>query len=115
MQTTRWRFQGGRIEVDFDARTVTQDGALTTLGGRGLDLLSALLARRNQVATKEGLLHAAWPGLVVEENNLQVQVSALRKVFGAQAIVSVRGRGYCWTLAPDLPAAQAARHCRPSC
>ena len=35
-----------------------------------------------------------WPGLVVEENNLTVQVSALRKVLGAQAVVTVSGRGY---------------------
>jgi len=35
-----------------------------------------------------------WPGLVVEENNLTVQISALRKAIGAKAIRTVPGRGY---------------------
>ena len=35
-----------------------------------------------------------WPGLVVEENNLVVQVSALRKLLGPQAIATIPGRGY---------------------
>ena len=47
----------------------------------------------------------AWPGLVVEENNLSVQISALRKVLGQGAITTVTGRGYRLTL-PQNPAAQ---------
>ena len=47
------------------------------------------------------LLDAVWPGLVVEENNLQVQVSALRKLLGAHAIATIPGRGYRFALAPD--------------
>ncbi len=40
------------------------------------------------------LLDVVWPGLVVEENNLQVQMSSLRKVLGPRAIATVPGRGY---------------------
>ena len=46
------------------------------------------------------LLERVWPGLIVEENNLQVQVSALRKLLGQDAIATVAGRGYRFTLEP---------------
>ena len=48
--------------------------------------------------TKDQLLGLVWPGVVVEENNLQVQVSALRKILGTAAIATTAGRGYCFTL-----------------
>ena len=44
------------------------------------------------------LLERVWPGVIVEENNLQVQVSALRKLLGQEAIATVAGRGYRFTL-----------------
>ena len=53
------------------------------LGARAFDLLLALVERRDRLVTKHELLDVVWPGLVVEENNLQVQVSALRKLLGA--------------------------------
>ena len=43
------------------------------------------------------LLEAVWPGLVVEENNLQVHVSALRKILGPKVISTVPRRGYRFT------------------
>jgi DNA-binding winged helix-turn-helix (wHTH) protein len=46
------------------------------------------------------LLERVWPGLIVEENNLQMQVSALRKLLGQDAIATVAGRGYRFTLEP---------------
>jgi predicted ATPase len=45
--------------------------------------------------------------MVVEENNLHVQVTALRKLLGATAVANVHGRGYAWTIKPDVPAAHA--------
>jgi len=50
------------------------------------------------LVTKDELLQRVWPGLVVEENNLQVQVSTLRKVLGTHAIVTSAARGYRFTL-----------------
>ena len=61
-------------------------------------MLAALVEHRERVVGKDELLALAWPGLVVEENNLTVQVSALRKVLGAAAIATVPGRGYRFTL-----------------
>jgi adenylate cyclase len=65
-----------------------------------------LIERRDRVVTKNELLDLVWPGLVVEENNLQVQISALRKLLGQDAIATVAGRGYRFTVALELsPAA----------
>ena len=84
------------------------DGAAAPLGARAFDVLLALAERRDRVVSKNELLDLAWPGLVVEENNLSVQISALRKVLGAAAIVTVTGRGYRLALADSaLPAAGA--------
>ena len=66
------------------------------------------MARRDRVVPKEELIEVVWPGLVVEDNNLQVQISALRKVLGAQAIATVPGRGYQFTVAPAAAASAAS-------
>lgn len=77
------------------------------LGSRALDLLFALLSARDRVVPKSELLDQVWAGLVVEENNLQVQMSALRKVLGNEAIRTVPGIGYRFTLAVQQEAVGA--------
>ena len=72
-------------------------GKPAALGARAFDLLLALYERRDRVVPKNELLDLVWPGLVVEENNLQVQVSSLRKVLGPAAIATIPGRGYRFT------------------
>jgi predicted ATPase/DNA-binding winged helix-turn-helix (wHTH) protein len=94
-------FQGGRIRLDTRTRTILVDGRPAKLGGRAFDLLEALVARRDRVVPKQELLDVVWPGLIVEENNLQVHVVTLRKLLGSQSIVTVQGRGYRLALAPD--------------
>ncbi len=88
----RYRFDG--FELDTSERLLYRDGQPVGLGARAIALLTALLGRPGRLVTKVELLDRVWPGLVVEENNLQVQVSALRKVLGAHMIVTVPGRGY---------------------
>ena len=87
-----------RFELHPAARLLLADGQPVALGGRAFDLLCALVEGRDRVVTKSELLDLAWPGLVVEENNLTVQISALRKVLGKDAISTVAGRGYRFTL-----------------
>jgi DNA-binding winged helix-turn-helix (wHTH) protein len=84
----------GRFELKPAAQRLLVDGETATLGPRAFDLLVALLERAGQLVSKAELLDLVWPGLVVEENNLQVQVSALRKILGPGAITTVPGRGY---------------------
>jgi predicted ATPase/DNA-binding winged helix-turn-helix (wHTH) protein len=101
--TDRYRFD--RFELAPAERQLTIGGAPATVGARAFDLLLALVERRDRVVPKSELLDLVWPGLVVEENNLQVQVSALRKLLGPAVIATVAGRGYRFTarLLPDLP------------
>ena len=68
------------------------------MGARAFDLLVALSDRPGALITKDELLAAVWPGLVVEENNLQVQVSTLRKILGPGALATIPGRGYRFNL-----------------
>jgi DNA-binding response OmpR family regulator len=89
----------GRFEILTAERRLHVDGQPVPLGCRAFDLLAALVARRDRVVPKDELIEVVWPGLVVEENNLQVQISALRKVLGTQAITTVPGRGYQFTVA----------------
>ena len=89
-----------RFEVQPAAQRLLVDGEPATLGPRAFDLLVALVERAGQLVPKGELLDLVWPGLVVEENNLQVQISALRKILGADAIATVPGRGYRFTLQP---------------
>ena len=64
------------------------------LSGRSFDLLQALLDKPGELVGKSELFDAVWPGTVVEENTLQVHMSALRKALGPGFITTVHGRGY---------------------
>jgi TolB-like protein len=74
------------------------------LSARSFDILQALLDRPNELIGKDELFDAAWPGLTVEENTLQVHVSSLRKALGASLIVTVHGRGYKYAGPPPVAA-----------
>ena len=87
-------YRFGRFELNPATRQLFADGGQVTLGARAFDVLVALVERRERLVTKDELLQIAWPGLVVEENNLQVQISALRKALGPQAIATIAGKGY---------------------
>jgi DNA-binding winged helix-turn-helix (wHTH) protein len=75
-------------------RRVLASGAPVHLGPHAFDLLVALVERSGYPVSKDELLRRVWGNVVVEENTLQVHVSALRKVLGADAIATVSGRGY---------------------
>jgi TolB-like protein len=89
----------GRFEWHPAQRQLSAEGRKIVLGARACELLGVLIGNRDRVMAKGDLLEQAWPGLVVEENNLTVQISALRKVLGDEAIVTVSGRGYRWAAA----------------
>ena len=78
-----------RCEVRPAERLLLVDGIPAVLGARAFDLLLCLLAHRERVISKQEVLEIVWPGLVVEENNLSVQVSALRKLLGPKAIATI--------------------------
>ncbi|MBL8349182.1 MAG: winged helix-turn-helix domain-containing protein [Burkholderiaceae bacterium] len=101
-------YRFGRLEIHPSERALRLDGAPVALGARAFDLLLALVERRDRTVSKHELLDQVWAGLVVEENNLQVQISTLRRLLGSAAIATVPGRGYRFTMAasPQLSGAE---------
>jgi DNA-binding winged helix-turn-helix (wHTH) protein len=91
-----WRapLQVGPFELWPAARRLRQHGKSVAVTARAFDVLAVLAARQPDVVSKSVLMAVVWPGLVVEENNLQVQVSMLRKILGRDAIATVPGFGY---------------------
>jgi TolB-like protein len=77
------RFAFGPFLLDTARGTLTRDGAALAVGQRGLRVLQALLEAGGEPVSKRRLLEQAWPGLVVEDSNLTVQITALRKQLGA--------------------------------
>lgn len=100
-------YRFGRFDLRPSERALLLDGAPVALGSRAFDLLLCLVTHHDRVLTKAEVLEQVWPGQVVEENNLSVHVSALRKVLGPGAIATVSGRGYRFTLAVDTIGAAA--------
>lgn len=97
----------GHFEVRPTLRQVWVNGTAAAVGGRAFDLLLLLLEHRDRVLTKEEILDQVWPGLVVEENNLSVQISTLRRLLGTDVIATVTGRGYQFTASPVAESAPA--------
>src|SRR6266704_501079 len=107
------RYRFGSFELQPDKRRLLKDSATTSLRPRAFDLLVALVDRAGHLLTKDELLDQVWPKMVVEEAALHVQVSALRKVLGADAITTVSGRGYQFTLPVTKGEAEAHRISTP--
>jgi DNA-binding winged helix-turn-helix (wHTH) protein len=86
----------GRFRVLLHRRRLLADGVAVELGTRAFDLLLVLLEADGKLVTKGELLSRVWPGIVVSEENLKVQISALRKALGADRnfIRTEFGRGY---------------------
>ena len=89
----------GRFRVLLRRRQLLADGAPVELGTRAFDLLLVLAEADGLLVSKEELLSRVWPGIVVSEENLKVQVCALRKALGAdrEVIRTEFGRGYRFT------------------
>jgi predicted ATPase/DNA-binding winged helix-turn-helix (wHTH) protein len=97
-----------RYELQPRERRLLADGQPVVLGARAFDVLVSLVERAGSLVTKNELLERVWAGLVVEEANLTVQVSSLRKVLGGELIATVPGRGYRFTGQVQAGAAPAA-------
>ena len=86
----------GRYKLVPGRREVLADGEPLQVGDRAFDVLLRLVEARGALVGKDDLLKAVWPSQIVEENALQAQISALRKVFAADhdLIRTVSGQGY---------------------
>ena len=82
------------------------------IGSRALTILDSLIARAGGVVSKDEIIAAVWPGSVVEDSNLTVQMSALRRVLDrgraqGSCIQTVPGRGYRFVAAVAQPITEA--------
>ena len=84
----------GPFTLRMSDRRLTRDGMPLMVGSRALEVLAALAGSAGETVDKNVLFERAWPGLTVGENNLQVQISALRRALGDGWIVTIPGRGY---------------------
>ena len=88
-----WRLSSGQRQL------LSPDGGAVVLRSKVFDLLLYLVQERGRVVTKAELMEAVWPGAVVEENNLNQAISALRQALGESAqaprfVATITGRGY---------------------
>src|ERR1043165_156026 len=89
----------GRFALDLVRRRLACAGQPVKISRRALDILGELAAAPGEVVSKDRLMEKIWPGRIVEENAIQVHVSALRKALesgsdGQSYVVTVPGRGY---------------------
>jgi predicted ATPase/DNA-binding winged helix-turn-helix (wHTH) protein len=92
-------YEIGPFRLDADARVMTRSGLPMPLGSRAVAVLSTLVERPNEYVRKDRILDAAWPGLIVEESNLAVQIAAIRRVLaqvpgGERWVETLSRRGY---------------------
>ncbi len=89
-------YGAGAWEVDGDRRELRAHGRMVPIGSRAFKIIEMLAESAGQVVTKDELVAHVWRGIVVEENTLQVHISAIRKALGPDRTLlkTASGRGY---------------------
>src|ERR1700681_2925181 len=113
----------GRFSILPHRRELLAEGRPLELGVRAFDVLMVLIEAPGAVVSKDVLMERVWPDPIVEENNLQAQISALRRAFAADRdlIRTIAGRGYQFTgeirtvsTRPDAQASAGMPHPTPT-
>jgi adenylate cyclase len=89
----------GRFRLDLRRPELRRDGQPVRIHRRALGILCTLAEAKGEIVSKDELMARLWPGRIIEEGNLHVHVSALRKSLdehgeGHSFVVTVPGRGY---------------------
>jgi len=92
-------YEIGPFRLDAEAGVLTQAGVPAALGSRAVAVLATLVERSNEFVQKGAIMDAAWPGVIVEESNLAVQISAIRHALaqapgGEHWVETLARRGY---------------------
>ncbi|HYK65932.1 MAG TPA: winged helix-turn-helix domain-containing protein, partial [Patescibacteria group bacterium] len=102
-----------RWELDINRGELRLNNALVQIGGRAFDILTVLVKAHGELVMKDEIMDRVWPGAIVEENTLQVHITAIRKALGMHRdlLKAAYGRGYRlsgnWSIRPkDDPAFQ---------
>ena len=98
-------------ELDPGKRVLRHHEKVVPISAKAFDILVELIRKRGEVVTKEQLLDTIWHDRFVEENNLTVQISAIRKIFGEKKgentiIATIPGTGYSFVAPVDLQGAE---------
>jgi TolB-like protein/tetratricopeptide (TPR) repeat protein len=108
----------GPFRLDLRGPELRRDGQLVRIHRRALGILCALADAKGEIVSKDELMARLWPGRIVEEGNLHVHVSALRKSLdehgnGHSFVVTIPGRGYRLADLTGLRSAQLAEGSLP--
>ena len=94
-----YEFEDFRLDTDRRRLLAAPSGDPIQVSPKVLETLIYLVERRGELVEKDALMKAIWPRVVVEENNLDRNISTLRRVLGEKAgenrfIATVPGQGY---------------------
>jgi TolB-like protein len=97
-QQPKFVYEFGPFCLDTEERVLLQDGKLVPLKPKVYETLLALVRHSRHIVEKEKLMEEVWPDTFVEENNLTVNIFALRKAFEPYSFIeTVARRGYRFT------------------
>ncbi len=109
-------FLWGSFRLDGSQHLLFRDGELVPLSRKAVDILAVLVENHGQLVEKDSLMRRVWPDSFVEESNLAVHISQLRKVLGDEAgpcrIETIPRRGY--RFVGDVSVSPAQRAASPS-
>ena len=114
-------FESRGWEVDLAKRELRAHGSAVPIGSRAFEIIETLVRSAGELVTKDDLMRRVWPGLIVEDNTVQVHISAIRKALGTDRgmLKTISGRGYRllgdWTTRQEAPPKpDAAERARPA-
>ena len=111
-------FVSGECEIDLARRELRVLGSPVPVGARAFEIVEVLAQSAGELVTKDELMNRVWPGAFVNDNALQVHISAVRKALGPLRTVlkTESGRGYrllgSWTTRDQGPARVAPQQLR---
>jgi len=119
MTSSQRFYEFGPFRLDATAPLLWREGEPVNLPPKALETLVVLVRHAGRLVKREDLIEAVWPETIVEENNLSVNVSQLRKVLGEdkhgrQYIETIPRRGYRFTVAARSVVAESGEFSKPS-
>ena len=96
---TQKKFKFEEFELDVLKRQLKREGEIVPLNPKAFELLFALVENNGKLLSKDDLFRLVWEDQIVEESNLTVNMSAIRRALGEKAsqprfITTVSGQGY---------------------
>ena len=85
-----------QVALDLTSRELLVNGVAAAIGERAFDIFALLAQSRGEFLSKDAIIQRVWSGVAINDNTLEVQVSALRKALGAERglLKAAYGRGY---------------------